>query len=445
MSGGGSSVKHYVKSLLLMFSAVLVVGLIGCSSSGAGEGNADSKSDEGAVELTLLTHYSQQQEEELQTYIDQWNEENPNIHVTHKSIADFSQLLPTMMAQQTAGQQADILHVYSLWGGQLVQSNVLAAPPEDVIADIRANYPDAAVNGATVNGELYGYPTEIQTYALYYNKKLLEKAGYSDPPETWDELYEIAEATTEREGKKLKVAGFGLKSSPDSSGTTHPFLSLLYSAGGTFISEDGTETSIHSDAALKTLRFQQQLIEDGLTDTSFEVADAFPSEQVAMTINAGWWQGTLKATMGDKYAHVGVTPVPSPDGSGSGSVSYGFFYGVNERSQQQKEAWEFLKWLNAEAQENGATPEANFLASQGIIPSRTSDLEALETAFATPNNQPFIEALEYAVPEPNVLNGEKIKTSLQKQIESVWSGQITPEQALETAEQQILRDLTANQ
>src|SRR5690606_30791392 len=146
-------------------------------------------------------------------YIDQWNEENPNIHVTHKSIADFSQLLPTMMAQQTAGQQADILHVYSLWGGQLVQSNVLAAPPEDVIADIRANYPDAAVNGATVNGELYGYPTEIQTYALYYNKKLLEKAGYSDPPETWDELYEIAEATTEREGKKLKVAGFGLKSS----------------------------------------------------------------------------------------------------------------------------------------------------------------------------------------------------------------------------------------
>lgn len=427
---------------LFVLSVIFVVGLIGCSSGTSDEGNADSgDGGNSPVELTIMTHYSQQQEEELQKYIDQWNEENPDIQVTHKSIADFSQLLPTMMAQQTSGQQADILHVYSLWGGQLVQSNVLATPPEDVIEDIETNYPEAAIKGSTVNEELLGYPTEIQTYALYYNKKLLEEAGYTEPPETWDELYEIAKATTKREGGKLQVEGFGLKSSPDSSGTIHPFLSLLYSAGGSFISEDGTETSINSEAALKTLEFQQSLIEEGLTDTSLEVADAFPSERVAMTINAGWWQGTLKATMEDKYENVGVAPVPSPDGSRNGSVSYGFFYGVNERSQHQEEAWKFLKWLNGEALENGATPEANFLASQGIIPSRTADLEALEEEFATENNQPFIEAMEYAVPEPNVLNGEKIKTQLQKQLESVWSGQITPEKALETAEQQVSAEL----
>lgn len=430
------------KALLTALSFALVIGLIGCSSGGSDEGNADSgDGGSGKVELTIMTHYSQQQEQELKKYIDQWNKENPDIQVKHKSIADFSKLLPTIMAQQTSGQQADVLHVYSLWGGQLAKSNVLAAPPEDVAQDIKENYPEAAVSGSSVNGELLGYPTEVQTYALYYNKKLLEEAGYTEPPSTWDELYEIAKATTKREGGKLKVEGFGLKSSPDASGTVHPFLSLLDSAGGTFISEDGTKTSINSEAALKTLELQKRLLDEKLTDNSLDVAKAFPSEQVAMTINAGWWQGTLKATMKDKYENVGVAPIPSPDGSENGSVSYSFFYGVNNKSQHQEEAWKFLKWLNSEAQENGASPEANFLASQGIIPSRTSDLEALEEEFSTENNQPFIEALEYAAPEPNVLNGEKIKTELQKQLESVWTGQTTPEKALETAEQIISAEL----
>lgn len=430
--------RRRTKAVLLILAVALTVGLIGCNTAS----DSSSTDNNGVVTLTLMTHYSQQQEKELKKYIDQWNKEHPNIQVKHKSVADFSKLLPTIMAQQTSGQQADILHIYSLWGGQLAKSNVLAQPPADVKSDIEANYPSAAIKGATVDGKLLGYPTEVQTYALYYNKKLLKDAGFTNPPSTWDELYQVAKAVTKRKNGKIVVEGFGLKSSTVTAGVVHPYLSLLYTAGGRLINEDGTKAELDSEAGLKTLEFQKKLIKEKLSDLSFDVAKGFPSERVAMTINASWWQGTLKAVMKDNFENIGVAPIPSPDGKSKGSVSYSFFYGVNSKSKHQEEAWEFLKWLNSQKQENGATAEGNFLLSQGIIPARTSDIEAFEKELSTLNNKPFIDALEYAVPEPNLLQGEKIMTLLQKQIEAVWTDQTRPEQALKTATEQINRELS---
>nr|WP_258567729.1 ABC transporter substrate-binding protein [Paenactinomyces guangxiensis] len=215
--------KRKVTAVLL--SAALVTGLAGCGPS------AD-QGDSSVVQLTLQTHYSLQQEQELKKYIDKWNKNHPNIQVKHKFV-DFAQLLPTIMAKQTTGQQADILHVYSLWGGQLAKGNVLAEPTAEVKKDIEASYPAAAVNGATVNGKLLGYPTEVQTYGLYYNKKLLQEEGYSAPPKTWDELYQMAKKITKRDTSgKVLVEGYGppMGESFQETAVVHPYLSLLYAA-----------------------------------------------------------------------------------------------------------------------------------------------------------------------------------------------------------------------
>ena len=431
------------KALSSLLAFVLIFTLFGCSSkSSSNESSSDKNSTKDkVVTLTLMTHYSAQQEVELKKYIDKWNTENPNIQVNHKSIADFGQLLPTIMAQQTSGQSADILHVYSLWGGQLSKSNVLAAPPSDVKKDIEANFADAGIKGSTVDGKLLGYPSEVETYALFYNKKLLADAGFNQPPKTWDELYTMSKAITKRDkSNKVLQEGFGLTSGWDSA-VVHPYLSFVYSAGGSFLNSDGTKANLDTDAGLKALQLEEKFIKDGVTDPSINVLQGFPSEKVAMTINAGWWNGSLKAGMKDKYSNIGVAPIPSPDGTTNGSVSYSFFYGVNSHSKHQAEAWKFLKWLNSAAQENGATSEANFLVSQGIIPSRNSDVDALKDQLANPNNQPFIDALKYATPEPNNYAGQKIKTILQKQIESVWSKQISAKDAIKNSTDQVNSEL----
>ncbi|NNG66855.1 ABC transporter substrate-binding protein [Caldanaerobacter subterraneus] len=420
---------------VLIIIAFTFSAVVGCSSKPQSQSSAKKE----PIKLTILTHYSQEQEEALKKEIEKWNKLHPDIQVVHKPVGDFGQLLPTIMAQQTAGQQADIIHIYALWLGQLVSNRVLAEVPDDVVNDIKQNYMPTAIDAVTFEGKVWGYPTEIQTYGLFYNKKLLKEAGFDNAPNTWNEVYEMAKKITKKDSTgKMLIEGFGLVKGWDSA-VVHPFLSLAYSAGGVFI-KDG-KVDLTTPPFVEALQFEEKLIKDGITDISFDTLKGFADGKVGMVINAGWWNSTLKVLMKEDYQNVGVTTIPSPDRQGKGSVAYGFLYGVNSKSKHKNEAWEFLKWLNSEAQENGATPEGNFLVSLDIIPTRISDINALKSELEKPNNKPFIDALSYAIPELNVVPGQKIKTILQNHIESVWVGSEKVEEALKAATNEINQEL----
>lgn len=405
--------------------------LASCSTGGG-----DSKTDSGKVTLTMLTHYGNDPlKSGLQKMVDEWNKNNPSIQVKTQAVT-YDDLLQTITVRQTGGKAPDIIQAYSLWGGQLERAQVLAEPPEDIQEDVKTNFSKAAVGAVTVDDKILGYPTEVQTYALYYNKKLLADAGVTEPPKTWDELAEVAAKVTKRDSKgNIQVAGFGLTSGWDSA-VVHPFLSLLQAAGGQFVSDDGTEAAFDSPAGKAALEFEKSLIDAKSADPAIDVLKGFPSEKVAMTINAGWWIGSLKTAMGDKYSNVGVAPIPGPDANGKGSLAYGFFMGVNNKSQHKDEAWQFLKWMNSEKGPDGATRMGSFQFSIGTIPGRPADSEALAGDDSDPNYQPFIDALEYAMPEPNGRNGQKIKTTLQKSIEGVWAGTQSVDDALADAAKQ---------
>ncbi|GIP38514.1 sugar ABC transporter substrate-binding protein [Paenibacillus sp. J31TS4] len=429
------------RSVSLMTVSALAVGMAACSSD-AGKGKSS-----GVVTLTLLSHYAGPQEEQLKPYIDQWNKENPNIQVKLEPV-DFGELLKTISAKQTAGKVADIMHVYSMWGGQLGKSKVLADPPADVVEDIKSNYPEAAVKGSSIGGKVYGYPTEVQAYALFYNKKLLKDAGYDNPPRTWDEMYSMAKKMTKKDASgKIEVQGFGFNRGYASI-VDQPFLSLLATAGGTLLSDDMKKAQLDSDTAKKTLEYTAKFYTDGISDLSISVGKSFPAEQTAMTIQAGWWAGTLAGTMKDLYANVGTAPIPSPDGQTKGSLAYTWMWGVNSKSKNQKEAWAFLNWFNTKPIKDGLTPEANFLLDAfNSVSSRKTDLNAqkLKDKLASDTVlKTFTDALQYAKPEPNPAAGAEIQDILYKQIESVWSGQTTAQQALPLAQKDIQAKLAAD-
>ncbi|HEY6738828.1 MAG TPA: ABC transporter substrate-binding protein, partial [Actinopolymorphaceae bacterium] len=389
--------------------AALAVALSACSTGGSGE-------SDGKVTLTMLTHYGNDPlKSGLQKIVDEWNKKNPDIQVKTQAVK-YEDLLQTITVRQTGGKAPDIIQAYSLWGGQLARSRVLADVPADIAKDIESNYSKSAVGSVTVDDKVVGYPTEVQTYALYYNKKLLADAGVTVPPKTWAELEQTAAKATERDSKgNIQVAGFGLMSGWDSA-VVHPFLSLLNAAGGSYLSEDGKKAAFDSEAGKAALTLEKKLIDAKSADPAINVLNGFTSGKVAMTINAGWWIGSLKTAMKDEYENVGVVPIPGPTADAKGSLAYGYFAGVNAKSRHQEAAWKFLKWMNAEKGKDGATRMGSFQFSVGTIPGRVSDAKALEGTIDDPNYEPFVEALEYAMPEPNPANGQAMKTSLQKSI-----------------------------
>ncbi|MFJ4467823.1 ABC transporter substrate-binding protein [Streptomyces sp. NPDC089424] len=417
----------------------------GCAAPHQGTGRPGDP-----IVLTLLTHYaSGVLKEALQGPVDEWNAGHDRVKVQTKAV-EFTDLLTTFMVRQAAGQGADILHPYCLWNGQLVQAGVLRPAPREYAEEITRGYSRAAVDAASVRGQVYGYPTEVQTYALYYNKRLLREAGVDRPPRTWRELEETAYRTArqDRFGNTL-VQGFGLSTADDST-TVGQTLALLSAAGGRFVSEDGRSTAIDSPAGRAVFDLEHRLVTGGASVPGVNVYKAFRSGQVAMVVSAGWWTGSLKTLMGEEYRDVGVAPLPLPAADGKrATLSTGFMLGVNAAGRHPAAAWEFLRWLNTEkvrvegAEPGGrATRMSSLQVSAGSLTGRADDMRTLLGAHSDANLRPFLDALAYSVPEPNVPGAQQAKSLLRKNIEALWTGQQSVDQALRTTRRQVDREVS---
>ncbi|MDQ0994398.1 ABC transporter substrate-binding protein [Streptomyces sp. V3I7] len=436
---GGLSRRHFALALpsTLLASA--------CAAPHQGTGRPGDP-----IVLTLLTHYaSGELKEALRGPVDEWNARHDRVKVQMKAV-EFSQLLTTFMVRQAAGQGADILQPYCLWNGQLVQAGVLRPAPRKYAEEIARGYSEAAVGAASVGGRVYGYPTEAQTYALYYNKRLLREAGIDGPPRTWRELEQAAYRTAKRDryGNTL-VQGFGLSTYDDAS-TVGQTLALLNAAGGSFVSADGRTTAIDSPVGRSVFDLEHRLVARGASAPGVNVYKAFPSGQVAMVINAGWWTGSLKPVMGKDYREVGVAPVPLPEADGKrATLATGFMLGVNAASRHPREAWEFLRWLNTEkvpVKDAGkgatATRMSSLQVSVGSLTGRADDMLTLLGNRGDPNLRPFLDALAYAVPEPNVPGAQQAKSLLRKNIEALWTGQRSVDEALRVTRRQVDQEVS---
>ncbi|WP_350274468.1 extracellular solute-binding protein [Kribbella sp. HUAS MG21] len=408
--------------------------VLGLLATGAACGGGGSGSSDGKVELTLLSHYSDGPSKEgLDKMIQQWNNENPNVQVKAQ-VVKFDDLLTTMTVRQTGGRGADIVSAYGLWGGQLMKANVVAKVPDEIATKIKAEYSPAALGAVTTGDTLLGYPTELNTYVLFYNKKILAAAGISKPPATWAELADAARKTVKRDAKgNIQVEGLSLIQDGDNK-SVHPFLSLLDAAGGTFLGPDGTPRFDNAEGKA-ALKFESELAAAKATNPSIMPTKQFRSGGVAMAIQAGWWIGSLKTQMKDKYASdVGVAAIPGPAAGSKGSLAYGFFMGVNQRSKHADEAWKFLTWMNEHKASDGKVTETGkWLADQGLIPPRTADQAEYKKSLSDPNLAPIYDAATYAMAEPNQPGAYEAKTALHNSIMGVLANGKNPDEALTQA------------
>lgn len=393
------------------------------------------------VQLTYLTHWPPETVDRLQAAIDRYEAENDEVAIEIRAVP-FGNLLSTLRSQAASPSGPTIASIYELWLPELADAGVAAAMPTEFSEDVNANWPEGLVGSVTVDGSQYGYPNEVNLYALNYNARLFEEAGLDGPPSSWEELESHAAALMEVEGVQQ---GFGIIHSWDS-GAVHPWLSLAYSNGGALI-EDG-EAVLTSDATLAAAQLYERLIDAGLTDPAMATANAsttgpylqhFANGQTGMIIMANWWQSALRDSMGDGFGDVATAPIPvGPNGDTSHPVSYAWLTMVNANADDAKQqaAWEFLAWLDGpESGEAGSSAMADILMSMGILPSRSSDVEAHADELATPFLDGYVSQLDAALSFPTVIGGAEITVAVQQALEALEFGQLSAEEAMQRAQQ----------
>ena len=393
-----------------------------------------------AVSISYLTHWSPETVALLETAAKEYAKTNPDVTVTVRAVP-FGDLLTTLRSQGGGSEGATIAGIYDLWLPELVRDKLVSPAPDAVAGEVKGAWPAGIVSAASVGGTLYGVPNEIDVYALNYNKALFQEAGISGPPKTWAEFKDAAAKLSKKDAGQQ---GFGMINSW-AAGVVHPFASLLASNGGDLV-VDGKPT-LDSKQAGETFQLYEDLIKSGASDPAMATADAnttgpfldnFVSGKTGMIIMANWWESALKGGMGDKFANIATAPIPvGPSGDKPRSISYSWMTVVNATAgeAEQKAAWDFLAWLNSpKSGQNGGSAMSGILMSMGILPSRSSDVEAYKDKLGSEFLAGYVSVLADAKPFPVVLGGQEFSEALQKTLEALQYGQVSAKDAQANAQ-----------
>ena len=392
------------------------------------------------VNLTFLTHWSPDSVAVLEKAASAYAKDHPDVAVSIRAVP-FGDLLTTLRASGGGSGGATMASIYNAWLPDLAKDKLLAPIPDAMGTEVKADWPAGIVGASSTGGALYGFPNEIDVYALNYNKKLFEAAGIKAPPSNWDELIADAKKLSD---KSKGQQGFGMINSW-TAGVIHPFGSLLASNGGQLIAEG--KPQLDSPAAKETFALYEKLVKEGLSDPTMGTANAnttgpfldnFVSGKTGMIIMANWWESALKAGMGDKFPDIATAPIPvGPHGDKPHSISYSWMTVVNAKASpaEQKAAWDFLSWLNGpKSGPNGGTAMGEILLSMGILPSRRSDAAAFADKLKDPFLKAYIDEVPNAEPFPVVLGGQELSESLQQHVEAVQFGKASAADAAAAAQ-----------
>lgn len=117
----------------------------------------------------------------------------------------YDQSLTEAIAAFRTHQQPDILQVYEVGTGTMLAAKTAVVPVyklmKDVGADFSADQFLPSIRGyySDKQGQLLSMPFNTSTPVLYYNKEIFEKAGIKEPPATWAQL--------EEDARKIKDSG----------------------------------------------------------------------------------------------------------------------------------------------------------------------------------------------------------------------------------------------
>ncbi len=375
------------KSLAAMAVAgALALGMAGCSGDNGDANTSAPPSSTGAsgsssapVELTL-SGWSLSTTPEFQTLVDAFKKAHPEITVTIKEYA-ADQYEPLMLADMTAKQAPDIITIKQAkytwqWAsaGQLMD-----------ISDIVSALPDS-VSGAgsyTVNDKNYGVPYRQDSWLLFYNKDLFDKAGVAIPDGTWtwdDYVAAAKELTSKLGGPKgtyqhswqSALQGFANAQAGDE---TNP--------NGPFFTGDYSYMKPYYERALDLQDNGDQVALGDITTNKLTYQGEFGKQNAAMMLMGSWYIATLIAQQGTGDADAftwGIAPAPQVDSSTVDMpVTFGdpTGMGINANIDPSKldAAKTFMKFI---ASEDAATA----LAKIGNTPSMSSDT-VTDTVFSS--------------------------------------------------------------
>jgi ABC-type glycerol-3-phosphate transport system substrate-binding protein len=360
--------------------------------------------------------------------------------VTESSNTDtyFEQLRTQL---QAGAAEVDVIAGDVSWPAQFGSQGWLVDLSSRFTPAERAAFLPAVLASNTWNGKVYGVPFFTDDGFLFYRKDLLEKSGYSAPPQTWSELQNMASKVMR--DHKLKY-GFTFTGANYEGGTLLG-MEFIKTSGGTVI--QGNTVAANSPQAIEGLTTARSMITRGISPQAVAeyqegtVEAPFIAGDSVFLRNWGYMFSVISDPKQSKIrpSQVGVAALPrvstaiAPVNVGGGWNLY-----MNAYSKNQDAAWALMQFMSSAAQQRYTMETIEY------TPTLSALFDDPQLIKAAPFSAPAVakNVVFETITPPKTPYYKDMSSAMAAQFQANLLGRATPAQAagnVQTQLEQILK------
>jgi multiple sugar transport system substrate-binding protein len=448
-NGRATSRRQFLKQGGSIIAGGSILGLAGCgggssssssttaTSSSSGFGQAPTKNVAIGMTSDLFPAFTQKGPKGQMAPFKRFEAQTGiKVKVVTQS-GDTSTYFEQMRTQLQAGAaEVDAFAGDVSWPPQFGSQGWLVDLSSQFPPSARAAFLPASIDANVWNGKIYGVPFYWDDGYLFYRKDLLEKSGYSGPPQTWAELTEMSQKVMKDHNLKY---GFTFTGANYEGGTVLG-LEFMRTNGANPI--DGNTIAVNSPQAVAGLKVQRGLVTSGVSPQAVAeyeegtVEGPFLAGDSVFLRNWNYMFGIFPNPKMSKVhpSQVGVAAVPrastaiAPVNVGGGWNIY-----INKYSKNQDAAWKLTQFMTSPAQ------QLYTLNTITYVPTLSSLINSPKVAKENPFSGPALarpEIFQTVAPAKNPYYAD-MSTAMSTQFQNNVLGKVTPEQAADTLQNQL--------
>jgi multiple sugar transport system substrate-binding protein len=421
------------KATLFALALVFLIGATGCAP-------AAQQAAAGPVTIHILTQdQAGMKPAEIDQIARDFEAQNPDIKVNMEYLGyDFiHDKITTGMAANPPAYDASMIDV--IWPDEFIKAGYLLDVTNRITPEMKSGIFPASWKGVTRNGKIYGMPWLMDVKYFMYNKDMLQKAGITDPPKTWEELVDQAKTIKDKGVVEFPIVW----SWNQKEGVVCDYAVLLYGNGGSFVDASG-KPAFNDEKGVQALTWMKQTIDDGLTNPSSVSSDEAAVEADFMAGNSAFavnwlfqYSDSNDASKSKIVGQAAFAPMPvfkagAEAGVKGSSVDGSSSFAIMATTPYPDQTWKFLTYLTSN--------EVQTKYSKEMLPIWKGDFEGQkleELKAATPSNPvtvpAFLGQFPYANERPTVSYYNEASAALQLAIQEALTGVKSPKEALDAA------------
>lgn len=385
------------------------------------DAEAEGEMPEKPEALTLWVNAEEKQEEAVKEITDKYTEDT-GIEVNMVPV-DMLEQVEKLDVEGPAGNGPDVIFQPHDRIGDLVLRGLV--DPVN-LGDKETEYTQTALDAVQYDGEYWGYPAVIETYAMYYNKSLVD-----EEIETMEDLMAIAErdtnASNDEFGFLMEAANFYF---------VYPF----FSGNGAYVfandagNYDIADIGLANEGSIEGGNLVQSWFDNGYIpqDLTPDIMNGlFQEGKVSSVINGPWMVRDYSEALGDDLA---AAPLPILDNGENPKSFVGVkSYMLSYYSENKEWAEDLMAYITNF--DNSMT----YYDVAGEIPARDDAMEDSIIA-EDPIFSAFAEQTTYGEPMPSVPAMQQVWDPINNALSFISKGEPVDEvleEAVQTIQDQI--------